>query len=842
MRFHFPRFLIASAVLLIATGSAGAVIMKLTQLADVFNDDYIFVASVDKLDPAKPSAIFKVEKKLKGEVPFDKLPVNMTGNAEAKKVGDTKKMFERLDDTRKVVFFVKERAGTFNAKAFVEGTWFSVQGTEDPADKVVRWAFQCGEPFLRRTFKGTTAEMVRVVEDGLANKAKPPAANEKEEAGYGPVVEKKEKKCDTSERGVGNPPATSQAALFGVIPSFALLGPMAIIAALFPGVFARMAVGMKRWRAFLVVASANSTLALIYWALLEYWPEALPGGWWGGVQAFTILLLVGTVVGLSWAGRRYRRMAIEEPAVTSAPSRTELYALAGLTAFAAFTVVLVTLFQDFKANFALPLREFTFIGIAVLVATLYATYRYLTPHVDAPLTTPTSPTQPLRLSLSGETVALGSLFLCGLLWTLSSATNANYAISTETGDAEPIGPRFVSVKTFEVKKSHQVMSGITVSGDRIYFGTVYKGGSDEGQVVCMNRETGEVAWRFGDKEQMKTVFCTPTVVGGKIYCGEGTHEDKACRLFCINADGKPGWDTPIDTTSHTEGAPALSGDKLFFPAGDEGLIAVNAKTKAELWRFKGGPDAGIHIDGAPTVSGNRVFVGSGLYTFVAVALDTDSGKELWRTDLKLRSFGAPFAAGKHVYYGIGTGNMGPDVFEYPEENGKNKEDKPAGAVVCLDIESGKEVWRRDLPKSVHTAIAGDAFSVYAACKDGSVHAFDRKTGKPRWRTGIGFGITAPPAVATSGGLPIAVYAVTQDGNLMCLNPHTGGVVWQKKLPGYTYNPQGQNEVLCGPTVVTTATPAGSTRAIYVGAMTVDPENYAKRTCAVFRFEDVLDGE
>jgi hypothetical protein len=49
-------------------------------------------------------------------------------------------------------------------------------------------------------------------------------------------------------------------------------------------------------------------------------------------------------------------------------------------------------------------------------------------------------------------------------------------------------------------------------------------------------------------------------------------------------------------------------------------------------------------------------------------------------------------------------------------------------------------------------------------------------------------------------------------------------------------------VLSGPSVVATPTPTGSKRTIYVGAMTVDPNNPAKKTCAVFKFEDEIGGE
>ncbi len=840
MRHRFLRTLLLLTALLLVAAPASAVIMKLTPLAEILEgDDYILVVAVDKVDPDKPSAVFVVEKKLKGEPPYERIPVNMAGNDEAKKAGDTKTILDRLDSTRKVVFFVSKRGKNHNAKAFVEGSWFSVHGVEDPADKVVRWSFQSGEPFLRRTYKGTSAELIKVIEDGLAKKAKPPAPNEKEKEGYGPAVEKKEpKKCDESFR---LDDSDSSLALFGVIPSVVLLGPLAIIAALFPGVFAPMAIGMKRWRAFLVVASTNSTLALVYWLVITEWPSIVPGGWAFGLKAFTVYLTVIAAIGLSWAGRRYRRMVAEDPTLTNIPNKTEIYALAGLSAFAGLSALSVAWFADWqwRTNLDLPLREFTFIGISVFVATLYAGYRYLTRHVDH---TPAGTPPDRRLSISGEMIGLGTLVLCGFTFLVASGSRDTVASGTETGDAEAIGPRFIDAKTFEFKKTTEVMSRITIVGDRLYFGTRLGGSTPGGHIICADRMTGEEKWRFGDDDQMLPVFSTPTVLDGKLYCGEGTHEDKKCRLFSVDvATGKPAWDHPIATTSHTEGAPAVAGGKVIFPAGDDGLIAVDAKTRAELWRLRGGKEAGIHIDASPAVSGNRVFVGSGLYTFVAVALDTDTGKELWRTDLKLRAFGAPLALGKHVYYGVGTGNLGADVHDYKEE-GEHKDKEPAGAVVCLEAETGKEVWRFDLSRSVHAGLAGDGFSIYATARDGHVYAIDRKTGKLRWKTGIGAAITSVPAVATSGGLPVAVYAVSSEGVAVCLNPHTGKVVWQKPLPGFHLDEKGENAVLSGPTVVTTLTPTGSKRTIYIGAMTVDPDNTAKKTAAVFRFEDEIGGD
>lgn len=835
---QFPRWTLplALAGLVLAATPALAVITKLTPLAEILEgDDFIFVARVERLEPDRPGAVFVVERPLKGQPPYERLAVNMTGNEEAKKAGDTRTIFDRLDSSRKLVFFVAKRGRNHNAKVFVEGSWFSVHGTEDPADKTVRWAFQNGEPYLRRTFKGSSAELIRVIEDGLSGRAKPPAPDEKEKPGYGPPVRQ--------PSGSGRPPVGRGGGgpvVLGVIPSFVLVGPLAVLAALFPGLFARLAVGMKRWRAFLVVASLNGTLTLLYWLYQLYFPTS---GWWFGPQAFALYLLGVTAVGVSWAGRRYRRLAAEDPRLTDPPGNTELFTLAALVTVMGLSAAVVAALAGWRANLELPMREFTFIGVALVVALLYAGYRRLTTGADR---TPDGGFPDRRLSLSGETVGLLALGLCGFTVVVTGASGsgaAPVAGSTQTGDADAIGPRLVGpARVFEIPRTTQVLSGIAVDGDRLYFGTQFVRSTPEGHLVCMDRHSGAVLWKFGDDDGMLPVFCTPRVHAGRVYCGEGLHENTGCRLFCVNAaDGTPAWDQPLKTASHTEGTPALVAGRIVFPAGDDGLIAVDPVTRAEQWRFPGGRVVGIHIDAAPAVAGDRLFVGSGLYSFVALAIDARTGRELWRADLKHRSFGAPLVLGGQVYFGVGSGNMLEDVFHYPEEDGP-REDRAAGAVVALEAATGRELWRYDLPRAVHTGLAGDAFSVYAAARDGFVYALDRHSGRLRWKTGIGTAVTAPPAVATAGGVPVAVYAVSREGLLVCLNPHTGAVVWQQTLPGYRYRPADRNDVLCGPAVVSTLSAAGSRRTIYVGAMTVDPDNPAKKTGAIFRFEDVLDEE
>jgi outer membrane protein assembly factor BamB len=454
-----------------------------------------------------------------------------------------------------------------------------------------------------------------------------------------------------------------------------------------------MAVGMKRWRAFLVIASINSSLALVFFFTQKY----LPNAWIFSLQGFTVGLLVVTAIGMNWAGRRYRRMADAEPSITETPTHRELYALLGLTATTALLAASARFFGPWRTALELPMREFTFIAVGLFVATLYTIYRMVTRRVDGPLAK-------VRLSLSGELVALGVLFLCGLLAIMPRGTTTT--TGTIAGNAEDVfGPKLRSVKTFPVDGADQVMSSVTVAGDRLYFGASKQAAFGAyGAVYCLDRATGARVWMYNAGDDLKPVFCTPTVAEGRVYFGEGLHTDSGCKLYCLDiATGKPAWEKPFETGSHTEGTPRVFDGKVAFSAGDDGLFAADAKTGAKLWHFQG-TEQKLHIDTPPTVVGNRLYAGSGYGTYAMLCIEATTAQPLWRTPASYRVFGAPLALGNQVFFGMGTGNLTLDT--------EGDEKEPAGAVVCLNGDDGKVVWSYDLSRSVH---AGLVRALHRAC-------------------------------------------------------------------------------------------------------------------------------
>jgi outer membrane protein assembly factor BamB len=830
---------LALAACLLTAAPAPAVIKAKVPLKDVLDkQQMIFAAEVEAVHPDKPAVVFKFAEDLKGKAPFKSLAVNLTGDSFAKKDKHTRVMLDRLAPGRKLVLFADPVGDGYAAFGFIEGTWFQMLGTRD--GDAVRWAFLHCEPYLRRTFKGTTDEMRTVIVECLAGKRKPPELDEKEPPGYGPPVEKQ---CDESSGTQYSVLSTRYSGpLFAVIPSFVLVGPLALVAALFPGVFARLAVGMTRWRAFLTVASVNSTLALAYWGVRELgW---LPDSRWASPPAVACYLLAVAVVGLAWAGRRYRRLAADDPDVTAPPGRVEFVALLGLTAAVGLTVAGVAYFLGWVEALSLagtptaagqPAtgmgKEFTAIAVGLVAATLYAGYRIVT----------RSDPGPVRLSLSGESVGLGAMVLFGafalvLAWPGEKGPANLGGELGETADAA-VGPKLADVRVwFETADFAEVMSPVVVAGDRVYFGTRKEHGLYvRGAVVCLDRTTGREVWRFNDGGKLMPVFAAPAVSGGHVFAGEGLHTDADRRLFRLDAvSGKPSWPQPVTTTSHTEGTPRVVDGKVYFSAGDDGLYCVNATDGATVWHYKG-DEQKLHIDTQPAVANGRVFAGSGYRTLALLGLDAATGAEVWRTPVGLRSFGAPLVLGDKVIYGLGTGNLVEDLSAEPEE-GVPPETAPAGAVVCVEAATGAVVWRYDTPRSVHTALTADARSVYAACRDGSVYALDRATGKLRWRRSLGSALTAGPVVATyaGGALTLAVYAVSREGMAACLSPADGAIYWTRDLRAQTGR---EVQVISTPVVLSLGD--GARRELLFGAM-LTGRNTGARSAAVFRIEDAVE--
>ena len=177
--------MVCACVLIGSVAATGfAFIQNLFPLQEFIDDsDYLFTATIEKLDAAKPSAVLIVKDHLKGDAPFQRIPINLTGD----KQKHTPQLLKRIAMDLPLVVGVKKQAdGKLMMLAFTDGTWFQVLGQTEEGQ--TRWAFTHCEIYLRRTYSGTTVDLQKTITDVLAGKAKAPPPNPKEPAGFGPAI------------------------------------------------------------------------------------------------------------------------------------------------------------------------------------------------------------------------------------------------------------------------------------------------------------------------------------------------------------------------------------------------------------------------------------------------------------------------------------------------------------------------------------------------------------------------------------------------------------------------------------------------------------------------------
>jgi outer membrane assembly lipoprotein YfgL len=164
-----------------------------------------------------------------------------------------------------------------------------------------------------------------------------------------------------------------------------------------------------------------------------------------------------------------------------------------------------------------------------------------------------------------------------------------------------------------------------------------------------------------------------------------------------------------------------------------------------------------------------VAVNNGVFTVAddsgtVMALEADTGKELWRAE-----------AGEKLSAGVGSDGRFTSVVTRENE--------------LVTLEGGKVRWRKSLPSRVVTAplVAGERVFVLAV--DRSVHAFDAVDGRKLWS----YSRPSDALNLAAGGVLMPfkdTLVVGQGGKLAGLDPLRGSLRWEASVA----SPRGTNEV------------------------------------------------
>ena len=104
-------------------------------------------------------------------------------------------------------------------------------------------------------------------------------------------------------------------------------------------------------------------------------------------------------------------------------------------------------------------------------------------------------------------------------------------------------------------------SSPAIVGTRVFVGLAEQSVfSATGRVLCFDLATGKQSW---EAETRYPVFSSPAVSGGKVFVGEGFHQDSDCSLYAFAAaSGKKRWS--FKTGSHLESSPHIADGRVFF--------------------------------------------------------------------------------------------------------------------------------------------------------------------------------------------------------------------------------------------------------------------------------------
>jgi len=212
-------------------------------------------------------------------------------------------------------------------------------------------------------------------------------------------------------------------------------------------------------------------------------------------------------------------------------------------------------------------------------------------------------------------------------------------------------------------------------------------------------------------------------------------------------------------------SPILAGPLALAATADGRLLFLDRASGRRIHEMR----LASGVESSPAVSGRWILIGTDDGELAAV--DLVDGALRYRVKLGEMIRSSPLPIGARVLVGV-------------------IEPKGAGALVALDRETGKTVWRRKLGP-VFSSPAFAPGRVVVGSDDGSLHAFDPETGAPAWSAPLGGKVRATPALT-------AELAVVGDfsGRVTAVRLDDGSPVWSRELGESVYSSAAIAAGLC----------------------------------------------
>ncbi|MBN2101494.1 MAG: PQQ-binding-like beta-propeller repeat protein [Candidatus Aenigmarchaeota archaeon] len=207
---------------------------------------------------------------------------------------------------------------------------------------------------------------------------------------------------------------------------------------------------------------------------------------------------------------------------------------------------------------------------------------------------------------------------------------------------------------------------------------------------------------------------------------------------------------------HTPGGtvaciPASDGKILYFGCDNSIFYALDTESGKELWRFETG---GCMGNATPSVYGGMILFGS--YDSYIYCIEKETGKMLWRYKTGGKVVSGTAVTKERIIFGSRD-----------------------GYVYCLNHE-GHELWRFRTGDEILSTPAIRDNLTYIGSYDCNMYCINIETGKESWRFTTGGAVANLPPVNLHDN---SVIFGSWDFNVYCADRFTGKQIWRAQLSG-----------------------------------------------------------
>ncbi|WP_254811093.1 right-handed parallel beta-helix repeat-containing protein [Natronosalvus amylolyticus] len=301
-------------------------------------------------------------------------------------------------------------------------------------------------------------------------------------------------------------------------------------------------------------------------------------------------------------------------------------------------------------------------------------------------------------------------------------------------------------------------------------GVVYVG-TDDGEVLALDADTGEELWT---KELGAAVQTAPSVVDGEVYVGTASfNEDN--HLYALDAaNGDERWSEPTGDTVRS--SPVVYDDRVYVGTGTDTITAYHQENGTEDWSVDDGPSWATDV--SPVTADGSVFVP--IESGDLLALDAETGDELWEKALDTRVRSTPTYVDGTVYVTSSSlessGCMGAC---YPRELPTYTH-----TLHALDASDGTEEWtfsdgvETTTGVTSPTVVGGSTDVVYFASARQTAYAVDASDGTLDQEYEVDEGLlTGTPTVADETVFLTTTRGFNDAAGIYAFDTDTGDEQW-----------------------------------------------------------------